>query len=437
MRRVIRLVWAGAYFAVVLVPLVLALGSDRPAGANAAYEISLACGLVALSLLAVTYVLPKRVRALSAGLGIETVLGVHRLVGMSALGFVLVHVAAVLMTSSHNLALLNVMAAPPRARAALGASAALLLLVLTSALRRRLVRRYEIWRGLHLALSMAVLALSALHVYWLHHLVAEPVFARWFALLLALVLFVSLRRWVWRPLKALIRPYLVREVRAESPTVTTLVLEPWGHRGLRFRPGQFAWVRFGRTPFGFEEHPFTLASPPRRGGEIEFTVKNLGDFSGAVGRVGVGDRVWVDGPHGAFTPDAESSRGLALIAGGVGITPMISVLRSLASRGDRREHILFVSARSPEELLFRQEISAIAERIPLTVVELLDQPPAGWTGETGFIREEVLDRRLPADRDELDYYLCGPPLMVSAVGEALDRLGVPPERVNTEKFDFV
>lgn len=81
MRSMIRQAWAVAYFAVVLIPLGLALGSDRPAGANAAYEVSLASGLVALSLLVVTWVLPKRVRALSNGLGIDVVMRVHRLVG--------------------------------------------------------------------------------------------------------------------------------------------------------------------------------------------------------------------------------------------------------------------------------------------------------------------------------------------------------------------
>ena len=439
MRSLIRLTWAALYLGIVLVPLGLALGSDRPRGANPAYEVSLASGLVALSLLVVTFVLPKRIRSLSSGLGIDVVMSVHRLVGVSALGFALVHVTSVLLTDPGNLAMLDPLRGRPASRAAVGGAVAMVLLVLTSVWRRRTTgRSHEVWRALHVLLSVGVVVLCGLHVYWLRHLIAESVFAQWFTLLLAVVVLVWLRRWVWRPLRALIHPYLVREVRQESPTVTTLVLEPWGHRGLtKFRPGQFAWIRFGRTPLGFEEHPFTIASPPRRTGELEFTIKNLGDFSSAARGVAPGDPVWVDGPHGAFTPGPGHSRGLVLIAGGVGITPMMSVLRSLAADRDDREHLLFVSASTLDELLFRDEISAIAARLRLRVVELLAAPPADWQGGTGLVTQDVLAAHLPQRKADLDYFLCGPPSMVGAVHAALERLGVPPAAVHSESFEFV
>ena len=125
----------------------------------------------------------------------------------------------------------------------------------------------------------------------------------------------------------------------------------------RFRPGQFAWIRLGSRPLGFEEHPFTIASAPRRSGAIEFTIKQLGDFSSGIAEVAVGDKVWVDGPHGGFGPDHHRLVLVLLpIAAGCGITPIISVLRSLAERGRparapalRRRHA------RPKELLFREE----------------------------------------------------------------------------------
>ncbi|HET7660572.1 MAG TPA: ferredoxin reductase family protein [Oryzihumus sp.] len=438
-RRLIRPTAAILYLAVVLVPLGLALRSGPPRAANPAYDVSLASGLVALSLLAVTFILPKRIRSLSSGLGIDVVMNVHRLLGVSALGFVLVHVTSLLLADPANRVLLDPLRGRPAARAAVGGTLALVLLVLTSAWRRRTPgRSHESWRAVHVVLSLAVVLLCGLHVYWLRHLITESAFAEWFTFLLAVVLLVWLRRWVWRPLRALIHPYLVREVRAESPTVTTLVLQPWGHRGLtRFRPGQFAWVRIGRTPLGFDEHPFTISSPPRRTGELEFTVKNLGAHSSAARRVAPGDRVWVDGPHGAFVPAPGRARGMVLIAGGVGITPMMSALRALAADGDERRHVLFVSAGTVEELLFRSEISHIAARLRLRVVELLETPPPGWHGSTGRLTEEVLAAHLPRRRDDLDYFVCGPPGMVRAVHAALERLGVPQAHVHTERYDLV
>jgi len=438
-RRLIRPTAAIIYLAVVLVPLGLALRGAPPRSANPAYEVSVASGLVALSLLAVTFILPKRLRSLSSGLGIDVVMGVHRLLGVSAVGFALVHVTSVVLGDPGGRAVLDPFHGPPATRAALGGGAALLLLVLTSRWRGRPGgRAHEVWRGLHVLLAMAVVALCGLHVYLLRHLVAQSAFARWFTFLLALVLAVWLRRWVWRPLRALVHPYLLREVRAESPSVTTLVLEPWGHRGLtRFRPGQFAWVRIGRTPLGFDEHPFTISSPPRRSGELEFTVENLGDYGSAARRVAPGSLVWVDGPHGAFTPEPRRARGLVLIAGGVGITPMMSTLRALAADGDEREHVLFTCAGRVDELLFPTEIANIASRLRLRVVELLESPPPGWPGGTGRLTEHVLAANLPRRRADLDYFVSGPPAMVAGVHTALQRLGIPTSHVHTERLDLV
>ena len=438
MRLLVRLSLSLGYLAVVLLPLWLALDADRPEGVDPAYEVSLATGLVALSLLVVTFVLPKRMRALSRALGIDVVLGVHRLVGMAALAFVLAHLVSVLVADPDNVALLDVVDAPNRARAAVGATVALGLLVTTSVWRKRLLRRYEHWRAVHVVLAMSVLVLTGLHVWWLRHLIVQSPFRVWFALLGAVVLAVSLRRWVWRPLRAWRRPYRVAEVRRESPTVSTVRLKPIGHPGMRrFKPGQFAWIRIGSTPLGFEEHPFTIASAPLRSGSVEFTVKELGDFSTSVGDVEVGDRVWVDGPHGAFTPDHLGPGGLVLIAGGVGITPMMSMLRSLAQRGDDRELTLFTTANDLGELLFRDEIAALSQRLRLHVVELLAQPHEGWTGGSGFLTADVLADNLPERRERLDYFLCGPPPMVAAVTGALRSLGIGTSRIHTEKFDFV
>lgn len=437
MRTVLRASFAITYLAVVLVPLWLAVSADRSSG-GAAYEVSLATGLVALSLLVIAYVLPKRVRALSRCLGIDVVLGVHRLVGLSALAFALAHVVSVLATDRSNLALLDVTSAPPRARAAVIASVAMVLLVVTSVWRRRLIRRYESWRAVHITLAMTAVLMVALHVWLLRHLVLDTRFRWWFLALAAIVVAASLRRWVWRPLSAWQRPYVVDAVRRESPTVSTLVLKPAGHRGMRYyRPGQFAWIRLGPKPMGFEEHPFTIASAPRRSGKIEFTIKQLGDFSAGVAQVAIGDKVWVDGPHGAFSPDHHRSRGLVLIAGGVGITPMISVLRDLAQRRDQREHLLIVSARALEELLFREEITELAAKLRLRVVELLDQPHEGWTGGTGYLDAQVLAANLPRKRERLDFFICGPPPMVTGVITSLRDIGVAPQRIHTEKFDFV
>jgi ferredoxin-NADP reductase len=127
------------------------------------------------------------------------------------------------------------------------------------------------------------------------------------------------------------------------------------------------------------------------------------------------------------------------LAGGVGITPMLSMLRTLADRGDTREHLLLVSGRTVQDLLYRTEIARLSRRLSLTVVEAVDQPPEGWAGVVGRIDADVLAGVLPPPRlrKRLHYFLCGPPPMVAGLAATLRGLGVPVTRIHTELFDMV
>ncbi|HET9118429.1 MAG TPA: hypothetical protein VFN75_10235, partial [Pseudonocardiaceae bacterium] len=131
--------------------------------------------------------------------------------------------------------------------------------------------------------------------------------------------------------------------------------------------------------------------------------------------------------------------GLVMIAGGVGITPMMSMLRTLAHRRDQRPHRLLVVAGTVDELLFRGEIRQLQQRMDLTVVEVLRRPPPSWIGASGNIDERLLTELLPGKfrRNQLDYFLCGPHPMLIDVLTVLDRLDVPQPRIHTEQFDLV
>jgi 3-phenylpropionate/trans-cinnamate dioxygenase ferredoxin reductase subunit len=266
----------------------------------------------------------------------------------------------------------------------------------------------------------------------------------WFAVLALGVLGVLGYRWLWRPVFSARSEYVVREVRVETGSVSTLVLEPRRDRhGLSrrtpdFAPGQFAWLRL-KPSIRAQEHPFTIASSAHLGSWREFTIRHSGDFTRTLRRLRPGSPVWVDGPHGAFSVDLRPATGLVMIAGGVGITPMMSMLRTLAHRRDRRPHRLVMVARTPDELLFRTELAALQERLDLTVIELVREPPQGWTGASGDVDEGLLTALLPGEfrRNQLDYYLCGPPALITDVLTVLDGLNVPFPRIHTEQFDLV
>jgi ferredoxin-NADP reductase len=86
---------------------------------------------------------------------------------------------------------------------------------------------------------------------------------------------------------------------------------------------------------------------------------------------------------------------------------------------------------------FREELERLKDRLDLTVVHVLERPPQDWTGETGYVTAATLERHLPPGYRRFQYFICGPDPMMDAAEAALVRLGVPPERVHTERFDMV
>jgi predicted ferric reductase len=240
-----------------------------------------------------------------------------------------------------------------------------------------------------------------------------------------------------KPLFMLRRPYRVSEVRKERGDSSTLVMLPEGHAGFRFRPGQFGWLTVWGSPFKITGHPFSFSSSAEAPhGRIEMTIRSLGDFTAAVQEVAAGQRVYLDGPYGAFTIGAPADMHV-LIAGGVGITPMMSMVRTLADRGDKRPIVLLYGSKDWDSITFREELEALKARLDLTVIHVLREPPAGWTGEKGFVSAEVFKRHLPRPYDQHEYFICGPNVMMDAIEEALGDLGVPLSKYHSERYNFV
>ncbi|MFP5068912.1 ferric reductase-like transmembrane domain-containing protein [Pseudonocardia nantongensis] len=433
-----RVFWGSVLVAVLVGPSLiwmLRAGPQPPL-----HHLSVLTGLLALSGMVVVAVLPSRVRALSRALGLETLLGLHRRLGVMAGVFVALHVACAVADDPSRVGLLVPMLAPGRGQAATLATIALGTLLVLALRGIRPGGTHEVWRWVHLSLAALVVGGAALHVLWLNNLVNDAVLGPVLGMLGLLVLVVLVLRWGMRGLVNDDGEFRVVVVRPESATVSTLVLERRGrHTGPWFAPGQFAWLRLERS--AVEEHPFTIASSAADSGRVEFTVRHTGDFASRLRTLRRGWAVWVDGPYGSFTPDAVPSSGLVLIAGGVGITPMMSMLRTAADRGDRRPYRLVVHARDRADLLFRGELAHLRMCLDLQVTEVLRRPSRDWGGATGPIDTGLLAAVLtdlgstpgrPAPR--LDYFICGRPQLVADVLDTLGSLGVPDDRVHTEQF---
>ena len=240
-----------------------------------------------------------------------------------------------------------------------------------------------------------------------------------------------------KPLFILRRPYVVSEVRPERGDSWTLVMRPQRHPGFRFTPGQFGWLTIWGGPFKITGHPFSFSSSAEiPDGRVEMTIRNLGDLTSRIHEVPVGRRVYIDGPYGAFTIGDPADMHV-LIAGGVGITPMMSMIRTLADRGDKRPVILLYGSKDWESITFREELEALEARLDLKLVHVLSNPPAGWRGEKGFINGEIMKRHLPPPYPDHEYFICGPNPMMDAIEKALGEMHVPLSKYHSERYSFV
>ncbi|NEA30289.1 ferredoxin reductase family protein [Streptomyces sp. SID13031] len=433
-----RIGWFLLYLEALLVPLALTWLSLGPQELNLGEAVAMSLGLVAFSALVVAVILPARVSPLIAAFGIETILRIHRSIAKAAVVLVWLHLVAVLMEDPRGFAIFDLAHTTWAARAATCSTVALFLMVGLAITRSRRQPRYEGWRLVHNALAWIVLLTAWLHVWWLRHLISKPLLAAWFFGTGLLVAALTVRRWLWLPLRARRRSYLLEEVRREPGDGVTLTIRADRHHGVPFNAGQFAWLKFGSTAFVFEEHPFSITSTAVRPHLKQFTIKALGDFTELLSALRPGRRVFLDGPYGGFTIEGHNgASGFIMIAAGVGITPMLSMLRTLADRRDCRRHWLIVAARTVEELMLRPEIEEVRNRLNLKVVEVISKPGPDWIGETGRISGDLLARYLPRNPGRLNYFLCGPAPMVHAVSHDLAARGIPLRRIHTERFGAV
>lgn len=433
-------VWFGLYVVLAVAPLVAGVVADPfRAPRPVAVELSAGVGLVAFALLAMQFALVTRLKAASVPFGTDALMQFHRQLGIAATVLVVAH-PLLLLGAELPVTTWQPFSGSAVTRSGAAALWAVILILATSLLRRRLRLSYEAWDGIHLLGALAVVAAMTWHVLAVSGYAGAPAM-RWMLIgYAALALLLLLRYRLLRPAMLRRRPWEVVENRDEGADTRTLRVHPLGHDGITFRPGQFAWVITGRDPLWGEQHPVTIASSAEGvpGGTLEFTIKALGDWSSeVVPSLAPGDRLWLDGPYGVFTPDREPGQGFVLIAGGIGISPMRSILLTMRDREDRRPVVLFYASHDPGRAVFLDELDALARDMALETIHVWEEPEAGWTGERGLIDEAMLRRHLPEHFLHYQFFVCGPVAMTDAMERALVAIGIPAARIQSERFNLV
>ncbi len=441
-RRTKQLFWIFIFFVLVLAPMLVLLLAPRPAGRTFWRDLTSALGFAGLSLMGIQFVPTARLPFLGRVFPPDTLYIFHHRLSIAAFVMVLAHPLVLFVQNPYTILLLNVFTAPWRARAAFAAVVVLLALVVTSVRRVALGLSYETWRLLHDVFSVAIIGFALYHILSIDYYTSVPLQRGLTIGLGSLwgVMIVYIR--VIKPWSLLQRPYEVVEVIEERGQTWSLILEPVGHDGFTFAAGQVAWLSVGWSPFRIQEHPFSIASSAERPERIGFAIKELGDFTSTIGDTPLGTRVYVDGPYGTFDLLDEREQGLIFIAGGIGSAPIMSILRTLADRGDERRTQFFYGNPTWDEIIFREELETLEERLNLEVIHVLENPPDDWDGESGFISKDVLSRMLCDEFRTCTFFVCGPIPMIEAVQTALEEMAVSRgqlrsqvrERLHTELY---
>lgn len=417
-----------------LLPLLSALVGAPRSDENLVVRLGMAFALVGFGLMTLQFLLSSRFGLVTNPVGLAQMLRWHRITGILAVSFLLVHPLMVSLGDGKP-ELLNPFRSPWPV--VLGQAALLLLLIhITAALLRpKLTIDYIVWRRIHKG-AYLIFTLGFVHSFAQgDDLKSHALQLVWIILLCVIGGFFFHRHFA-RPRRLRRNAYRVVELVKETHDTTTVILAPAKGAPFSYLPGQFMFITPQAAVIPKEEHPFTISSSPARGQQLSATIKSSGDFTAQMPRLRAGDSVLVDGPYGNFSFQAlPYASKFVFIAAGVGITPFMSMLRALRDTEDRTPCLLIYGNRTEADIIFRAELDEMESAMHLRVLHVLSRPSSEWKGERGRVGRELLVRCTEGFR-KAAFYVCGPCEMMKSTIAELKSLGIDPARIHSEEFSL-
>ena len=410
------------YFVLLLLPAVAMMIVWIPR--DIIVNVSVLLGFIGLALAGLQLVPIAKMNWLADALDMDKVYSTHHIISILAIVLVLLHPVILLITD-------KVFRSGFTLTAGWIGLAGLVLIGLTSALRKNIKLDYVAWLGLHNLLTAIILVFGVWHMFKVNYYMQIPlVRSVWYIEIAIWALLIIYIR-ILHPIAVGRKPYKVESVEAEPNAVYTLNLLPDGHAGVPFKAGQIAWISTGKSPWVLSRNPFSYAgSDVAPDGRIRFAIKEAGDFTSTIKDLKPGDRVFVDGPYGHFNLQLDNTqKGIVLIAGGIGVAPVMSIVNSLADTNDKRPVYVFYGDYNEDTALYQDEFAAAAEKINLKLFTVLEKPLNKDYPYAGYITSELMASVLPENYKDLFYFVCGPEPMLRAMEKNFVKLGIAKSNV--------
>lgn len=236
------------------------------------------------------------------------------------------------------------------------------------------------------------------------------------------------------------RVYEVQGTKLIGKNTLLLTIAPKRKRdALVFYPGQYAAIGFKRYGRPSPMRCFSIVSSPNQPDAVQFAMRIQGDFTTSVSRLNKGDTVFLHGPFGDFTIDERYDKNIILLAGGIGVTPFISMARYAADTNLQIPMTLLYSCSYPNDIPFMDELVELEERNPrfqvaffITKGQVERVPNARHL--QGRIDHERLRQLTGGQYDKFTYFICGPKQFTKSLSDTLQKSNVASERIITEEF---
>lgn len=215
-----------------------------------------------------------------------------------------------------------------------------------------------------------------------------------------------------------------------------LTVTPKNSEGLYFTPGQYVSLRFKRFGRPTPARCFSIVNAPNNRHELQFAIRVRGKYTAALNNLALNSEINVDGPFGDFVYDPQYDKHSVLIAGGIGITPIMSIILDVLEEGYSNKITLLYSVRREKDAIFKNELVDLAARYPnFKALILISSETASGNGViNGRINNQLIEDAAASDFENTSFFICGPARFMTDMKRFLETKNTPQIRINTEAF---